>query len=540
MSAESIKVSAAAIYARVSSEDQVSGTSLDDQVDKCLKQAAVYGWAVPSERIYIDDGYSGSNLDRPAMARLRAAVADGSVDCVLVFKLDRLSRNIRDTVNLVLEEWSKQHKVVFRSVTEDFNTNSPLGTLIFSILASFAHFERDVIRDRTENGRRRRFIQGRRAVGDPPYGYSRGAVAGTMVVIPEQAEVVRKIYHLYLQGHGFMRIATMLNQAGYRTSAGNEWTDKTVRDVATNGVYTGKVKYSQEYLPGHQEPIVGEEVFAAVQEVRGARGRISGRSVGTAFLLAGLARCKGCGHLLYTQPATESRRKRKDGSAYITRNQAYYQCGGRLKRGAGFCGCGHIQQELLEEHVVGRIRERFGGLVAEARSVQALRDEADAQGRELAESLRRLEAAVAEKRLAIERWETAFERGELSAGRFGARVERLEAEIVALEQQQTDTQAELAALREKQIDVDWIREVSHQVDSWAILPALVRKQLTTYLIDQIRVWKPGLGRGQHKESGEIEVDIVWNRNDRALPPGDLDGAALESPPRTAGSAGSAG
>jgi site-specific DNA recombinase len=531
---EPLDVKLPAIYARVSSEDQVSGTSLDDQVDKCLKQAAVYGWEIPKERIFIDDGYSGSNLERPHMARLRAAVAAGEVDCVMVFKLDRLSRNIKDTVNLVLEEWSKTHKVVFRSVTEDFNTNSPLGTLIFSILASFAHFERDVIRDRTENGRRRRFSQGRRAAGDAPYGYDRGEVNGTMVINPREAEVVRKIYHLYLQGHGFMRIASMLNNAGYRTSNGNEWTDKTVRDIAISAVYLGKVKYSGEYGEGNHEAIIDQETFDAVQEVRGARERVGGRAIGSPFLLAGLVRCKNCGHLLYTQPATESRRKRKNGEIYITQNHAYYLCGGRLKRGIAYCQCANIQQEVLEKNVIQRTKARFGARVTEEQSVRTLQDEIDGQIRELEETLTRLDASVREKQAAIDRWETAFEKGELSADRFGSRIDRLEQEIEDLEQRKALTSEQLMELQKKQVNVDWMRKVSTQLDSWDVLPEETRKQLLHYLIDHVRVWKPTQGRGKHKEEPEIEVDVVWNRIERALPEGDLPGETLDKTTPAAG------
>jgi site-specific DNA recombinase len=525
MSIETVSVRRPAIYTRVSSEDQVSGTSLDDQVDKCLKQAAVYGWTVAETNIFVDDGYSGSNMDRPAITRLRAAIAAGDVDCVMVFKLDRLSRNIRDTVNLVLEEWSQQYKVVFRSVTEDFNTNSPLGTLIFSILASFAHFERDVIRDRTENGRRRRFAQGRRAVGEPPFGYAMGEVNGTMTIQLEQADVVRRIFHLYLQGFGFMKVAGLLNAYGYRTTAGHLFSDKTVRDILVNEVYTGKVKYGGKYNPGTHTPIIDAETFASAQVVRGTRERVGGRSLGSHFLLSGLVRCKGCAHLLYTQPATESHRKRKDGSIYITQNQAYYQCGGRLKKGPSFCTCGHIQQEVLESQVVARIRERFGGQVATEASIQALQDEIETQRVEMQEAIDRLDQAIQEKRQAIARWESAFESGELNAERFGARVTLLEAAMVDLQVQQGALQAEAAALTAKQVNVDWVHQVAGQVDTWSILPLDVRKQLLHYLIDQIRVFKPAQGRGKWAADTVLEVDIVWNRSERHLPEGDL---ALES------------
>lgn len=524
MPAELAGVRAPALYARVSSEEQVSGTSLDDQVDKCLKQAAVYGWTIPRERVFIDDGYSGASLERPAMARLRAAIEAGEVDCVLVYKLDRLSRNIRDTVNIVLEEWSKQHQVMFRSVTEDFNTNSPLGTLIFSILASFAHFERDVIRDRTENGRRRRFAQGRRAVGDAPYGYTRGEVNGTMVVNPEQAEVVRRIFRLYIQGHGFMRIAGMLNSAGITTTRGGLWTDKTVRDVVLNKVYLGQVKYSGECAAGSHEPIIDEDTYNAAQAVRERRDQIGPQAVGSSFLLSGIVRCKGCGHMMYTQPGTESRRRRKDGSEYVTYNHAYYQCGGRIKKGC--CTCGHLQQAQLEAHVAERIKKRFGGQVATVESVSRIQDEMNAHIREVQADLKRLAATIQEKEQAIARWESAFERGELSADRFSHRVDRLAAEVAGLDRNRTELGERLTSLQQRRISADWVTRVARQVDTWDTLPFEIRKQLVHFLIDHIRVWKPSLGRGKHKNNPEIEVDIVWNRAELALPAGDLEGLFL--------------
>lgn len=529
MSVDRVQVKAPAIYARVSSEDQVSGTSLDDQVDKCLKQAAVYGWEIPPERIFIDDGYSGSNLERPHISRLREAIRAGEIDCVMVYKLDRLSRNIRDTVNLVLEEWSKQHKVVFRSVTEDFNTNSPLGTLIFSILASFAHFERDVIRDRTENGRRRRFQQGRRAVGDPPYGYSRGEIPGTMVVHPERAEVVRRIFKLYLQGHGTMKIAGMLNDGGHRTSENNLWTDHSIRMILLNEVYIGKVKYSKEYLPGHHEAIIDEETFRLATEVRENREFLGGRTVGSPWLLAGLAKCKVCGHNLYTQPATTSLRKRKNGATHQTYNHPYYQCGGRLKKGIKFCKAAYIQQPILENYVVQKIKDRFGAQVSDEKSIQHLLDEMNAHVLELEADLAAIRATIQDRKLAIERWENAFEKGELNSERFMSRVTRLEQELKELANREAVVESQLAEAQGRKVNMNWVRSVSKQVDTWDVLPEPTKKQLVHYLVDRVLVWRETQGRGQHKENNPLEIDIVWNRDELSLPEGDSESAFADLP-----------
>ncbi|HWI50703.1 MAG TPA: recombinase family protein [Symbiobacteriaceae bacterium] len=427
MSSNLLHVHRPAIYASVFLEE---GTSLEEQVDRCLKQAAVYGWVVAPDEIYMDAGDPGFTLDRPGMTRLREAVAAQAVDCILVDRLDRLSRNIRETVDLVSLEWQQ---VQIRSVTEGFSTASPVGSQIISILATFAHSERDQIQQRLEDGRRRRFSEGSRAVGDPPFGYLRGEDNGSMVIEPRQAKVVRRIFRLYLQGHGFMKIAGLLNAEGHGTASGRQWTDKTVRDVTINEVYIGRVKYGGECRPGQHEPIIDQATFAAAQEVRMTRGRIGGRSVGSQFLLSGLVRCKGCGHLFYTQPASESKRTRKDGQFYTTQNQAYYQCGGRLKKGTAYCRCGHIQQGLLEAHVVQRLRARFGPQVA----------------------------------------------SELDG------------------------------------------PVAGQMAEWELLPLDVRKRLLQYLIDRIFVWRTSQGKGRFKEAPEIEVDIVWNRREKALPAGDL-------------------
>ncbi|MEW5933403.1 MAG: recombinase family protein [Bacillota bacterium] len=510
-------VRAPAIYARVSSEDQVAGTSLTEQVDRCLKQAEVFGWNIPPERIYVDDGYSGATLDRPALTRLREDIRQGNVDFVMVYKLDRLSRNIRDTVNLVLEEWARQHRINFRSVTEDFNTDSPLGTLIFSILASFAHFERDVIRERTSSGRRRRAQEGRRPVGSPPYGYAAGPEKGTMVVVPEEARVVRRMFDMYIRGDGFSAIATTLNREGIRTRKGSPWTDKLVRDIIVNETYTGRLKYQKKFWPGKHEPIVDTATFEAAQEVRQTRRRVGGRALGSEFLLAGIARCKACGHTMYTQPESRSLRRRKDGTPYWTTNRAYYICGGRMRKGNTFCRCGHIVKEELEEAVVERLKKRFLDELRSGKYLEELRRETTAQVERAAARLEATKAAVREKQQAIGRWMQAFEKGQLDPVRFGARIARLDQEIQALEEEQRRLAEEVQKAREESANIQWAEAMAAKVDQWDILSFPHKKQILRSLVNEVRVWQNATGRGQHKEPAEIELEIVWNTARQPIP-----------------------
>lgn len=510
-----------AIYARVSSEEQVQGTSLDDQVDKCLKQAAVYGWIIPPERIYIDDGYSGASLERPALSRLREDVRSGKVDLVMVYKLDRLSRNIKDTVNLVLEEWSKEHRVVFRSVTEDFNTNSPLGTLIFSILASFAHFERDVIKERTSNGRKRRFSEGRRAVGKPPYGYDPGEVNGTMKVNEQEAKVVRRMFEMYLTGMGFTQIARILNDEGIRTKSGEAWSEKTVRDVIVNRVYLGEVKYSGQYGPGSHEPIVKPEVFNAAQEIRRSKSRVGGRALGSPFLLGGMIYCRNCGSMLHTQPETVSRRRHKDGSIYYTVNHAYYQCGGRVKKGNGFCRAGYIDQKWLDAVIVQRLKERFLPEIRGGRYLKELEEEANRYVQAIRTKIQAVAEEIVTKQHAVDRWISAFENGQLSPEKFGNRISELEKTIEQLSAEKEMLERHLEDAKTRKINVTWAKEVANIIERWDLMPFQYQKQIVRCLIDHVTVWKPSQGKGKHKSQPEVEIDIVWNRSQETLPIGDL-------------------
>lgn len=501
-----------AIYARVSSDEQVSGTSLDDQIDKCLKQAAVYGWVIPPERIYVDDGYSGASLDRPALTRLREAVRAGEVDFVMVYKLDRLSRNIKDTVNLILEEWSKEHKIVFRSVTEDFNTDSPLGTLIFSILASFAQFERDVIRERTDNGRQRRFKEGRRPVGKPPFGYDPGDIPGTMVVNEEEAKVVRRIFDMYLSGYGFMQISNCLNTEGIKTKQGKLWTDKTVRDILINEIYVGKVKYGGRVGQGNHQPIIDQETFAAAQELRRSKGKIGGRQLGSSFLLSGVVYCAKCGHTMYTQPATVAKRRHKDGSVYYTHNLAYYACGGRMKKGKSFCQAGYIPQRLLDSTVVERLKRRFLPEILNSEYLEEVEAEKRKQVSRLQGHLSSVQAEIEQRRKAIERWIRSFESGRLSPEKFAGRVNQLEQEIQQLETQEQSIKDALASATKQVTDAAWLEQVRKVLKRWDILPFMYQKHIVRCLVDKILVWKSSKGKGRFGEQAEIEIDITWNRS----------------------------
>ncbi|HWI61263.1 MAG TPA: recombinase family protein, partial [Symbiobacteriaceae bacterium] len=156
---EQLQVSKVAIYIRWSTEDQGEGTTLEVQMDACKGYILSQGWPFRDDLIFVDDGISGATLDRPALGRLRGLVREGEVDCVVVYKLDRLSRTVLDMLKLVLEEWEGCCHV--KSAREPIDTLTPTGKMFFYQLMSFAEWERNVIRERTMAGRLRRAQEGK-------------------------------------------------------------------------------------------------------------------------------------------------------------------------------------------------------------------------------------------------------------------------------------------------------------------------------------------------------------------------------------------
>jgi len=195
----SLPVVRCAIYTRKSTEEGLNRpfSSLDAQREAAeayiLSQKAE-GWsALP--HAYEDGGFSGGNMDRPALARLLAEVERGGIDCVVVYKVDRLSRSLLDFARII--GLFEKHQVSFVSVTQQFNTSVPVGRLTLNILLSFAQFEREIISERTRDKKAAAKRKGKWTGGCPPLGYDLCPQGGKLVVNELEAEQVRAIYRKF-------------------------------------------------------------------------------------------------------------------------------------------------------------------------------------------------------------------------------------------------------------------------------------------------------------------------------------------------------
>jgi site-specific DNA recombinase len=246
-----------AIYTRKSSEEGLDQefSSLDAQREAgeaFIKSQAHEGW-ICLPRHYDDGGFTGGNMERPALQRLLADIESGKVDGVVVYKVDRLSRSLLDFARLM--EVFEKKRVAFVSVTQQFNTASSMGRLVLNVLLSFAQFEREIIAERTRDKIAATRRKGKWAGGMPLLGYDVDPRTFKLVVNPEEAERVRAIFVLYLKHRGLIRVVQELERRGWCTKrwrtrkgsvrGGKPFTKTNLRQLLTNVVYLGQVRYKE-------------------------------------------------------------------------------------------------------------------------------------------------------------------------------------------------------------------------------------------------------------------------------------------------------
>src|SRR5437773_5338370 len=268
------KLARCAIYTRKSSEHNLdlAFSSLDAQREACeayIRSQAHEGWRLIPGR-YDDGAFSGASLDRPALQQLLADVRAGTIDIVLVYKVDRLTRSLADFAKLI--ELFDAHGVSFVSVTQSFNTSSSMGRLTLNVLLSFAQFERELIGERVRDKIAASKRKGIWVGGPVPLGYA--AVDKKIVVVPAEAEAVRTIFRRYLELGSIRALAEDLDRQGVhskartskgRTVGGGAFGVGALAYLLKNRFYIGEVVYRGQINRGDHTPILGPDLFEAVQ-----------------------------------------------------------------------------------------------------------------------------------------------------------------------------------------------------------------------------------------------------------------------------------
>lgn len=270
-----------AIYIRVSTDAQFEeGYSVEAQKEQLTAYCKAKNFK--KYEYYIDGGWSGSNIDRPEMQRLINDVNNDKISHVLVYKLDRLSRSQKDTLYLI-EDIFNPHGVAFLSLHENFDTFSSVGKAILGILSVFAQFERESIRLRTRMGMKERVKSGLwMGGGKIPFGYDYDREKG--ILVPNKdADKVKQVYQLYINGKSSQEIANLL---------GLKY-DRLVNQILIRKSNYGIIEYNGEQYQGLHEPIISKEIYDIAMKCMLERSRV--RTNTSEYLLTGLIYCGKCG-----------------------------------------------------------------------------------------------------------------------------------------------------------------------------------------------------------------------------------------------------
>jgi site-specific DNA recombinase len=350
-----------AIYTRKSTEEGLKQefNTLDAQREAgeaYIKSQTHEGWICLPER-YDDGGFTGANLERPALKRLLGDVASGRVHAVIVYKVDRLSRSLLDFARLM--QIFEQHQVAFVSVTQSFNSATSMGRLVLNVLLSFAQFEREIISERTRDKLAATRKKGKWIGGHPPLGYRLDTATSKLVVIEDEAKRVREIFRLYLKHESLLPVVRELKRRGWTTKS---WTTKAgvqrpgrpfdrtnLHRLLTTVLYTGRVHYQGQFYPGEQQAILETDLFERVQQLLREKRRTGKPRARNQFgaLLMGILRCGPCGCAMTPTYACKVPHTR----------YRYYNCIRAQKSGRENCPSRAVPAAQIEGLVVQQIRQ---------------------------------------------------------------------------------------------------------------------------------------------------------------------------------------
>ena len=505
----------AAIYARVSSDRQKESHTIGSQTSALVEYAQTHGYAVPSEWVFQDEGYSGASLVRPGLEALRDLAAQGQIVAVLIYSPDRLSRKYAYQV-LLSEELSRcgVEVIYLKSPSGD----SPEDQLVVQFQGMIAEYERAQIAERHRRGKRHRAQQGMvNVLSGAPYGYryvrKTDASAAYYEVVESEAEVVRMVFAIYTQQRfSINAVARLLNERRISTRTGKtRWERSTVWGMLRNPAYEGKACYGKTEQSERQRitrplrqrngsshrsnchrdrpredwielpvpALVSEETFALAQEQLTKNKHHSPRRTIEPTLLQGMLVCQQCGYALYRTSTQTSKRK-----------LYYYRCLGsdayRHFKGA-LCTNRPVRSDYLDHFVWDQIINLLdNGTLIQAeidRRMEAARN-TDPR-RQRGEILRREQTRLGNN---VVRLITAYQEGLVSLAQLRQRMPELNKKSQAVE-------SELQSLETAAVDQARYLQLAESLDGFRMklreraktLDVCERQQILRLLVKEVLV-----------------------------------------------------
>lgn len=311
------------VYLRVSTREQAEeGYSLSEMEDRLRKYCDAMGWFLV--KIYIDPGYTGSNMERPALQEMIREIEKGNADIVLVDKLDRLSRSQFDTLYLINKVFT-ENNCAFVSRAEAFDTSTPFGRAMVGILSVFAELERERIKERMADGKEGRAKEGKyKGGGNVPIGFDYEPETGKLIENKYESMQVKEVFDLFVARTPIYTIQQILNDKGYRTKYG-DWKETTIRTMVSNRVYLGEIQHKGKWYDGLHEGFIDIDTFNKAQEIAKERDTTYAHYKQGRRYRSPLGGLIWCGHCT-AKYHWRSSEKNKDGT-----RRSYYICYSRGK-----------------------------------------------------------------------------------------------------------------------------------------------------------------------------------------------------------------
>ncbi len=394
-------------YIRVSTEMQVERDSLINQEEVVVNFSRSKNKEI---KIYKDAGVSAKGKDRPAFQEMLSDIRQGLIDAVVVTKLDRITRNLKDLI--FLKELFEEYGVSFISITQSLDTSTPMGRFSFYILGLVAELEREMTAERVAEDMKGRARRKKWNGGVIPYGFTcqiryyrdwlrkkaedniidskqslseiirsleedpkirEEALAFARGIMPEQkvlaidpkeADIVETIYRLYLKYKSFRGVVRSLNSRGIKTREGRHWASTSIHRILQNPIYYGALTYNKRkgigktskprpqeehiLVEGVFNPIISKDQFLEVQKIIADQRRIPPSSKGSQYLLTGLLHCQLCGTKMYGYTYRDPKIEE-----HI---HQYYRCNGHISKGSAFCPGNTVDAKLAEGIILDELR----------------------------------------------------------------------------------------------------------------------------------------------------------------------------------------
>ena len=512
-----------AIYCRVSTEEQSeNGYSIDEQERLLEEWCKKMGYVI--YKCYSDRGISGKNIkDRPALKELLSDAKEGKFDMVISWKINRVSRKLEDVLKIV--SLLEKNNITFKSYSEPFETDTPAGRMQFQMMALIGEFERGTIAQNVKMGMIAKAKSGNwcggRVLGydlvpnNSPEEEKKGK--NKLEINEKEAEIVRFIFNEYSKGKGYKAITNQINKLGYKTKKGNNFSVGSIRDILTNPVYIGEIRYNVRQnwsekrrrninpnpirVKGKHEAIIDRELWDKVQLILESKKGKPSRIYDGEYPLTGILRCPKCGAGMVISRTTNTL---ADGTK---KRIAYYCCGNWKNKGTSVCNSNTIRVDKANEYVFKKIEE----LVSNEAMIKAVvkninkerKDKVKPAKRLLGDIDKELEKLDKRKRKIFE----AYEDDILTKEEFQTRKNELNEKIRILEEEKKPLLNTISEEVSEEIPYEFIKDILMNFSK--VLNSSVSREQQKKLLHMI------ISEITMNESREIE-SIKLNINDKLV------------------------